>query len=309
MRLQEWNSLFIILLCANFTPCQSAAKLCVIPTEHSPCTCSVPCHTLEYYLSQRNSEIYTESNLTLEFLPGIHLVNLTFSSSNRTGFSLTGSNATIDLTNLTTSSWFTLYDSSNISFSNLDFLQERKCDLQTYILDFHNITDLLLSNLSLNNRCGGGIHLSNTHTGKTVIEYVMFKVWYYALGMDDVNSIVDISHSCFYGSQKHLLLSAYYSMLTPNSALMMQYCNFNNGSGSISIYMLLDSSNNLMFNLSINHLTCTTPKGGDIYVNVLNYAGHSDDSSISVSINNAFFSMLFLVGCFLTSAHILGDTT
>ena len=305
-----FSTFLAVLLCGCYLPlCQMSTKICVIPSEHSPCNCSVPCHTFDYYLSHAESELYSIDDLTVEFLSGVHQVKETFFSSNRAGLHLTGNNAMIDLRVNIKTSWFTLYNGSNITFSELDFLWEGKdCD-SCYIVELHNVTDLKLSNVSMNSNCGGGVYLTSTQNGKIELKNVTFSVWLNGLNMSNVNCFIDISHCFFYGSQHHLLLWAQYTTLTPNSALSIQHCEFHNGSGSVRVFVdlmpttLLDKT--MTFSLRFNHVICSTPNGSDISV-IISDRYRSNDISVEVTINNSQLHQALSSGVFLEFATYYG---
>ena len=114
------SSFITIFVFSVSCSCDIGNWVCVIPTENSTCNCSVPCHTFEYYISNPASELY---DITVEFLPGTHRVDKSFSSSNRTGLYLVGSdNAAIHIEYNGNASWFSLNESSNILISGLSFI-------------------------------------------------------------------------------------------------------------------------------------------------------------------------------------------
>ncbi|CAI8032751.1 hypothetical protein GBAR_LOCUS18492, partial [Geodia barretti] len=111
----------VLLSVSSLCSSEKTTKVCVIPAENVTCSCLVSCHTFDYYVSHPGSVLYQSNYLTMEFLPGTHVVKKYFSSWNRVGLYLVGrSDVTVEIdTDIT--SWFSLSESSNISFTNLNF--------------------------------------------------------------------------------------------------------------------------------------------------------------------------------------------
>jgi len=66
--------LLLMLVCSSRVHGGSGGTYFVKPNSPSATCPSQPCYSLEYYL-QNASELFTQSNVTLKFLPGIHLVD------------------------------------------------------------------------------------------------------------------------------------------------------------------------------------------------------------------------------------------
>ena len=278
----------VILLSVNSLISHDWERRCVIPTKQSFCNCSVPCHTFDYYLSNPDSELYQLDFLILEFLPGVHETTKTLSSWNHNGLHMIGNNATIDLKYNDNTSWFTLKESSQILFSDLNIQlihieNATECRLN-YILYFNDV-EISLTNVILNNRCGGGIYLANTSSSVRIkFHNVTFFVWAVGLNMSNVNSIVEICHCLFIGSGEHLLLEANYDniIVEPETRieLNLQYSEFHNGSGSLHVCVdMPEQSPGAIVSeiyLNIYHVNFTTPNGGDISVIVLSGSDASD---------------------------------
>ena len=182
----------IILFSVSFiSATEKSAKVCVTPTGNSTCSCTVPCHTFDYYVSHPGSELYKSPLLTVEFLPGTHIVKEAFSSVNHTGLYLVGSNAIVEIEHVDNTSWFSLNKSSNISFTNLNFeLIDRsttsRCESNYYIFHFESVSNLVFSHVNLTNPCGGGAYLLSTTEIK--FAFVNFDTWLHGLNMFNVCS-------------------------------------------------------------------------------------------------------------------------
>ena len=279
----------IILFSVSFiSATEESAKVCVIPTENSTCSCTVPCHTFDYYVSNPGSELYKSPLLTVEFLPGTHIVKEAFSSVNHTGLYLVGSDAIVEIEPIDNTSWFSLNKSSNISFTNLSFeLIDRsttsRCETNYYIFHFESVSNLVFSHVNLTNPCGGGAYLLSTIEIK--FAFVNFDTWLHGLNMFNVCSINYILHCVFNGRMNHSLITVQYSQLTSDASLDVHYCEFYNGSGSLD----LDTGSygytarlGSKFSLSITHTTFITPAGGDITAHI----GFSNNIYVDISLDN-----------------------
>ena len=304
----------LAVLSANVVLSESSTKFCVIPTEHTPCPCSVVCHTFDHYLSK--PEAFFQSHVTFQFLHGVHEVKKPFLGKNLTGLHLTGANAivTVDITSTdSNSSWFTLYNSSDVTFNGLDFLVRERVSFSVcklYILELHDVSDVKVSRVSFNNSCGGGVCIANIHvqTGKIQFDNAAFEVYGHGINITNVNSVVDVSHSVFFGRQNFVLLYAYYTMLTSNSALSIQHSKFYNGSGSVSVY-ILNLAEYTSFVLNMKHVTCRTPNGSDINVVVMSTEGKSEDLYVNATFDNVFLPGAMSSAFFLEFGTYFGKCT
>ena len=65
--------LLLILVCFSAVQGENRGTYFVKPNSPSATCQSQPCYSLEYYL-QNELKLFTQSNVTLKFLPGIHLL-------------------------------------------------------------------------------------------------------------------------------------------------------------------------------------------------------------------------------------------
>ncbi|CAI8020397.1 hypothetical protein GBAR_LOCUS12206, partial [Geodia barretti] len=110
----------VLLSVSSLCSSEKTTKVCVIPAENVTCSCLVSCHTsttMYPILDQYCTRAITYYGVST----GTHVVKKYFSSWNRVGLYLVGrSDVTVEIdTDIT--SWFSLSESSNISFTNLNF--------------------------------------------------------------------------------------------------------------------------------------------------------------------------------------------
>ena len=174
-----------------------ATKLCVAPSDPSPCPCKA-CHTFDYYLN--NSEIFFVDDTTFFFLPGYHRVKNVYNGHSVSGLNFTGNNATLLILNMT-SLWFSLNHSSFISFSGLTVNSSSSFPL----IFLNNVSHVELIDIEINGICdifclinsGGFFHIHNlTIRSVGLCKHVgWFK---YMTGFENISGTINISNSIYH---------------------------------------------------------------------------------------------------------------
>lgn len=272
----RWTSTFAVILlltsCAAFNS-EESNRVCVIPTANSTCNCSVPCHTFDYYISQPDSELYQQNFLTMDFLPGIHTVSKSFSSSSHTGLHLVGVDASIKIVfDLNGTSWFSLRESLNISFSNLTFELGEQCQSSQFLFDLESVSDISFTCVNLTNLYGGAVSLQSA--SRVVFRHFNSCTRYYGISLTNTCENVEISHSILTGMTNYTLLRINYTELLNNSNIDVKHSQFHNGSDSIRVYVsrtdsMLHENNKLKLRFNFTSILCTTPYGGDFKADFL----------------------------------------
>ena len=299
----------VLLSVSSLCGSEKTTKVCVIPTENSMCNCSDPCHTFDYYLSHPGSVLYQSDLLTMEFLPGTHIVKDTFSSWNFVGLYLIGrSDVTIQI-DTDIESWFSLSESLNIYFTNLNFeliskKDVAKCELHNlYLFHFEDSSNVVFSQVNLTNPCGGGVYIK----GKTEANFtfVKFDTLLHGLNLLETDGNVHVSNSILNGRMEYSLMIVKYAQLH-NASLQIDHCEFYNGSGSLE---LIAGTSGYMpgseLSIKVSHVVCTTPKGGDFTLDILGYSG-TDYVSIEISLDNLQLLRAMTYGVFLNFATFSG---
>jgi len=185
--------MLMIVLCST-VHVGSGGTYFVKPNINNPSTTcpSQPCYSLEYYL-QNASEVFTQSNVTLKFLPGIHLLDCDqpVQIKNVENFTIFGAR----IWNANADSWknpipsseimcqgtvgFRIVLSRNISIQNLIFT---KCGaILTYkgnssykaALLMENVTDVTISRIVVQNSSGYGMFATNI-LGESILSQSTF---------------------------------------------------------------------------------------------------------------------------------------
>ena len=185
--------LLLMLVCSSTVHVRSGGTYFVKPNNHSTtCPCQ-PCYSLEYYL-QNASELFTQSNVTLKFLSGIHLVEYDQSVKINCvqNFTMIGA----EIWNENTNAWdipiptseircrgsfgFEIIFSYEVSIQNLLFTNcgaihrqgGRKQQFKT-VLSIEEVVDLSASGIVIQNSTGYGITGRNI-LGTSIITHSIF---------------------------------------------------------------------------------------------------------------------------------------
>ena len=253
------------LLVASTLLVQASKDYYVRPTKESLCPDNVTCHAFDYYLSRQ--EHYFTSGVTFNFLPGIHHVSRVYSGHSIVGLKfmkyMNDTNVTVTTTTQTESAWFTLYNSSQISFTGINVLvngNESLCS--PYIFDLINVSDVQFSHMFLNSSCGSGLSIRNAQAGSVLLDSIEVKV--NGCGVNITDGSIAIAESYFVGSHLHQLVSMHFSEPTAGEIyrIDIQNCEFYNGSSSV--YIKLNAAAVVLTN--ITDIYSQTPHGSDIQV-------------------------------------------
>ena len=233
------------LLVASTLLVQASNNYYVRPTKESLCPDNVTCHAFDYYLSRQ--EHYFTSGVTFNFLPGIHHVSRVYSGHSIVGLkftkymSLNGTNVTVTTTTQTESAWFTLYNSSQISFTGINiFVNGNESLCSPYILDLINVSDVQFSHMFLNSSCGSGLSIRNAQAGSVLLDSIEVKV--NGCGVNITDGSIAIANSHFVGS--YLSQLVYVNIAEPPAQekyrIDIKHCEFHNG--SLFAYIELDAA-------------------------------------------------------------------
>jgi len=182
--------LLLILVCFSAVQGGNGGTYFVTPNSPSATCPSQPCYSLEYYL-QNASDLFTQSNVTLKFLPGIHLVDyhLPVSIKHVENFAMIGAKTW----NRNTHAWeipiptseircqgsfgFEIIFSSEVSIQNLLFTYcgaiYGKGRQFKIVLLIEEVIDLLVLGIVIQNSTGYGL-LGRNLLGKSIITHSVF---------------------------------------------------------------------------------------------------------------------------------------
>ena len=190
----------LVLLLLSLTSSDVAAnELCVVPLESSPCQCNTAhCHTFDYYLN--NSNVSFVSNTTFLFLAGNHTVYSVYDGCDVSGMKFKGCNATLlILSYISTDSWFSLHNSSFVSFSGLTV---RTNSSFTNLISFINVSSVEMTDIEIeSSNCSNTLYFSESegyfHLQNLTISVIYYNGSFPSLAWFDTIGQIYISGSKF----------------------------------------------------------------------------------------------------------------